>query len=63
MMIWFVYVTVLSVLFTDDKLQFSQMGKLAPNDCVCVCVCVCARARALPIASNMNTNDTFCRFT
>jgi len=26
MMNLFVYVTVLSVLFTDEKLQFSQMG-------------------------------------
>jgi hypothetical protein len=26
MMILFVYVTVLSVSFTDERLQFSQMG-------------------------------------
>ena len=39
MMILFVYVTVLSVLITDHKLQFSQMGW--PPTCVRAYVCVC----------------------
>ncbi len=41
MTILFVYITVLSVLFTDHKLQFSQKGW--PPTCLRVCVRACVR--------------------